>query len=256
MPTHMTNRLMVPVLDFARSRNIPVWDGSLTEDLTDNWFFEQVPKMADPSINMIVYGSVGWMRRFLDFPMMRRRIFYNGIHFDCSNWKDIYQQKWMNHAGYMADVIFTGIYLRKKGPHHVRPVYNDKAVVGGVYDADLWDKTVTERNVRETETFWLSPLLEIQAEYRCWIVNNRIVEISQYRRDGQFETKRITDPEIFLVAELFKNEASLHSCYVMDLALVQDEWKLIEFNPIHCSGWYAADVEHILDEWIKMYEKS
>ncbi|MNW02519.1 hypothetical protein D3C71_1983200 [compost metagenome] len=77
------------------------------------------------------------------------------------------------------------------------------------------------------------------------------MEISQYRRDGQFEKARITDPKLFAVAETFRVIQRPANLYVMDLALTPDGYKLIEFNPINCSGWYDADVEHVLDEWVE-----
>jgi hypothetical protein len=33
----------------------------------------------------------------------------------------------------------------------------------------------------------------------------------------------------------------------MDVAMTADGYKVIEFNPVHGSGWYAVDIAHVLE---------
>jgi len=36
---------------------------------------------------------------------------------------------------------------------------------------------------------------------------------------------------------------------VTDVGLSNGRWGLIEFNPIHSAGWYAADLERVIDAY-------
>jgi ATP-grasp domain, R2K clade family 3 len=247
MPPQMINRLIVPVLDYARDRGYNVWDHSLTTEFNPD--IDVTNAAGDPFAKTMIFGSVGWVKAFDKVARFSRRLSYNRYDFSARTWYDVFKEKWINHAGLAIQAHHMEKLLEDQ-QLHLRPAFDDKVILGGVYDSLRWQRESKDRNVKDDLWIWASPIVEIEAEYRCWVINNEVVEISQYRRDGEFEPLRITDPAIFVIASAFAYQVGVRTA-VMDLAISQGTWKFLELNPIHCSGWYAADIPHILDEWVK-----
>ena len=82
----------------------------------------------------------------------------------------------------------------------------------------------------------------IQAEWRWFIVGGKVVSGSMYRWCGQLRKHRVTETEMIDEAQSFADKWLPDDCCVMDLALVDDELKVIEFNCINASGLYANDI--------------
>ena len=87
----------------------------------------------------------------------------------------------------------------------------------------------------------------IDAEYRWFVVNRKIVSGSYYRHSGFMMRKQITDPEMIKEAQTFADGWLPHDNCVMDLALVDGKIKVIEFNCLNGSGFYDNDVNAIFE---------
>lgn len=100
---------------------------------------------------------------------------------------------------------------------------------------------------------WASPPTRIDAEFRTWMIGGRAVASSTYRVAGRPEF----DAEHPLVADAVGHATRLHDVwhpgrhYVVDLALTPDGWRVIEYNPIHSSGWYDADPALVLHAYME-----
>ena len=91
----------------------------------------------------------------------------------------------------------------------------------------------------------------IKAEYRWFVVDKKVVSGSMYRHSNQLFRERITDEKQIAEAQTFADKWLPDDCCVMDLALVGDEVKVIEFNNINGSGLYDNDAGAIFDAlWI------
>ena len=86
----------------------------------------------------------------------------------------------------------------------------------------------------------------IDAEYRWFIVGGKVITGSMYRNCGQLYSELQTDPAVIAEAQSFVDGKWLPSpCVVMDLALTDFGVKVIEWNCINSSGFYACDVKAI-----------
>lgn len=82
----------------------------------------------------------------------------------------------------------------------------------------------------------------IKAEWRWFVVNGKVVSGSMYRAHNQLRKERVTEQALIDEAQSFADKWLPAPCCVMDLALVGDELKVIEFNCINASGAYANDM--------------
>ena len=126
------------------------------------------------------------------------------------------------------------------------------------------------------------PNLTSDKEYRCFIYNNKLCAIGQYDRFGVFNynilNKEMIEEKIKLYwNEKIKNHMKIKS-YVVDVAIIEDKCKLIEFSPfLRCTSasifrWdndYKEmisgdgklrirdkdydELSYFIDEWKKLY---
>lgn len=237
-------RVTVPVATYAHSRGIALEDrssgqGFNPDDCGIDWTQYDV---------VLPYGSVQFLRR-LKKSSLARFVLHDEVAFATSTWAPLFGDDALNGGGRVVSAAEVASLL-ERGAQHLRPDRVDKAFTGGVFDCDAWKQQQAERALEDTLVCWASPLQDIQAEWRCWVVGGSIVEISQYRKAGQMARHVETSSEVWTVAQSFANRYVPAPCVVMDIAMTPTGYKLIEFNPLHGSGWYAARVDTVLDAWV------
>lgn len=90
----------------------------------------------------------------------------------------------------------------------------------------------------------------IEAEWRWFIIDGEIISGSLYKKYGKIILKKETNNEIISIAKEKAKGWLPHKNCTMDLAKVNKEFKIIEFNCINSSGFYDSDINLILE---KMY---
>ncbi|HET8687657.1 MAG TPA: ATP-grasp domain-containing protein, partial [Methanosarcina sp.] len=103
-----------------------------------------------------------------------------------------------------------------------------------------------------------APELNIEKEFRCFVVGGEIIDISSYKQNDKVQWQVPTSEERQQCQEFFE-EVSLKyrpdECYVVDFCLSNGEMKVIEYNCIHCSGFYTCDISKILYAITSFIEK-
>jgi hypothetical protein len=87
----------------------------------------------------------------------------------------------------------------------------------------------------------------IKAEWRWFVVGGKVISGSMYRAHNQLRKMRVVEQDLINEAQLLADKWLPDECCVMDLALVGEELKVIEFNCINSSGFYDNDVNAIFE---------
>lgn len=195
------------------------------------------------------------------------------------NWKIYYEQR-----------LFDQCYTRLGGIHHymlnrsariynyersrdvpvdqdmfVKPSNDLKVFAGCVLPAgttlDQMLETITHQEISRGEQIVFAPVRNIGAEYRLFIVNNHIVDGSEYKRNGQVGAKKIDTRAAFDLGSFFQtvkrftygqNGHPPPLVYCMDVVEVEDNpysrYEIVEFNCFHASGMYKVDRGMVLQE--------
>ena len=131
----------------------------------------------------------------------------------------------------------------------------DKWFDAGTY-SDIRDIN-TRGRVRPETPVLLSELVEWSAEYRCFVLDGKVIAESPYLSFGRpswkpFDPRRasggVPKPGLAVVEGLCTAmRGQLPPAFVVDVGLIEDRgWAVVEFNPIWCSGLLAADPQAIL----------
>lgn len=234
-------RLTVPVAQWAwRRPDVDLIDGSLTptfDIMSCGVEWEQYD-------NVVIIGST----QLIDHCRMTtlsKHIRDSTDALNALDWQADYPAHMVN-VGVVVNAEFVPSLLAY-GPHHIRPLIQSKRFNGNLYTTETWSPTI-EGDV----DCYVSPPAQIVDEYRCWIIDNELCEASQYLSNGEYYLDRVThDSELWNVLDCFVKRLSLRSSTMtMDVTITSDGPKIIEFNSIHSSGWYHADVNHILTKLV------
>lgn len=91
---------------------------------------------------------------------------------------------------------------------------------------------------------------EILAEWRWFVVGGQVIDGSLYRRNGQAHKEHVEEARLVQQAQRLADRWLPSLCCVMDLALpVGGKMKVVEFNCINGSGFYAHDVKKVMRAW-------
>ena len=137
----------------------------------------------------------------------------------------------------------------------IRPNEDTKSFNGSVMTADEFNgfrQRVIESSyidrystITPSTVVCVSPIKIIQAEYRCFVVNGRVCTASQYKMNDQpFFCANVDD---FIID--FANYAAskiTEQCYVLDIAVVNNNPYVLEANCINSSGLYKIDTQKLV----------
>ncbi|MFZ6642163.1 ATP-grasp domain-containing protein [Undibacterium sp. TC4M20W] len=168
-------------------------------------------------------------------------------NFNFNVWQQHLGTELLNHAvdtGKLAD-IDTARYEQ----FFIRPMEDNKAFDGTVIDNEMladWRSDPVKSKLLELDVM-VSPVKDIYREYRLFVVNGRVVTGSLYKMAGRPQVSADLDDEVLAYAQTIISKWTPAQAFVMDVCLSEDGYKVIEFNNINSSGFYASDVLKYVD---------
>lgn len=127
-----------------------------------------------------------------------------------------------------------------------RPNEDSKAFTAGIWTREdflEYQAKVSKYGLKVV----VATLKPIQAEYRLFIADNKVIAKSMYRIGG--EPKLSSDVDEYIV-EFGEHVASIWSperLYAMDIVISNGEPKVLEVNGVHASGLYAVDTQKFIE---------
>lgn len=251
-------RLTEPAAKAALARGIAVHDVSSGEQVARR----PLPALGGPWGPILLIGSSLFPTQWLDaVPEMARWIHRDEAMFDAALWAERMGRRMLNADGGATTIA---AFAASGGPAmHMRPRDGMKLVgekvrtesqagpmsIPGIVVAP---SEVLALGIDPTTPIWTSPVRDIRAEVRTWMIGGQAVAGSTYRIDGAHE-RRADHPFVEDAARTAEADHARWSParhYVVDHALKDDGWMVIEYNPIHSSGWYDADPGVVLDAFM------
>ena len=228
--------------------------GCATQEIIIIPFSDEFGNEADvPEMDGIVipYGSISLINRAI-----KRK--WTGMYFNEETFR---VEAWLKNRADMLNsdcnvmrVGDTGEFFKghdEEERYFIRPVKDLKefnGTVTTVAEIKRWMQSVDSGNFSFSQDTLvsISPVQDINMEWRFFIVGGRIVDGSSYRTCGQLFSQPITDPTIYEEAQRLADIWLPHVNCVMDVALVDDEMRIIEFNALNGSGFYYHDIDKIV----------
>lgn len=259
---NFVERLTGPAAEAARGLGITLHDISSGDDIAGK---RPLPD-GGPWNPILVIGSILFAHQWArGNAQLSSWIDWHDDAYDAELWARLHGDRFMNHLGRSTTV---GELIAENAPSlHLRPRSGMKMVgwyqpdedhagqmsVAGLV-ADAAD--LLRMRVDPVTAVWASPPRPIEAEVRVWMIEGRPVAWSTYRIGGRHV--RLRDhplvPAAVEAATAITAVFAPGRAHVTDVALVDGEWRLVEYNPIHSSGWYDADPATIIAAWFTAQE--
>jgi hypothetical protein len=132
----------------------------------------------------------------------------------------------------------------KEEEYFIRPFKDDKSFNGGIYN---------KNTLKYEGDVFLSRLKHVSKEFRFFVLDGKIITESMYKLNGELYTKSVVDEE----AKNFANkmiEKFNFPGFVIDIALVNNHYKIMELNCFNASGFYDINLYKFVDEVLNYYE--
>jgi hypothetical protein len=169
-----------------------------------------------------------------------------------SDYMSLYPLEWfLNSDGYFTTY---GILSKNliNSPVFIRPNSPFKTFTGLGMDLGNFKSEMSSlqqiQNVRPEEIILVASRKEIQSEYRCVVIDRKVVTYSEYRWDNILDIRRDILPECLALAErVAAYPYQLDDAYVVDVCMTEAGPRIVEFNSFSSSGMYACDLELIVE---------
>jgi hypothetical protein len=140
--------------------------------------------------------------------------------------------------------------------YFIRPCDDNKGFTGSVFTEEEWKElresvlegTYPHSQLTKETIIQVTMTRKIQAEYRLWIVDGKIVTASRYTIGGRviYGLSEDIDPEAIVFCQRMLGAYQLARAFVMDVCLHEDEWKIVECGCINSAGFYNADMQKLV----------
>jgi hypothetical protein len=140
----------------------------------------------------------------------------------------------------------------------IRPTDDSKHFAGKIMEADEfadWQRNVCVLNLDYGNSLTSDTLIQvtrpkkIHAEYRCWVINGKIVTISRYKL-GQHVLYHNFDnsngDEVRAYAQKMVDIWQPHDAFVIDVCETPEGMKIVEVNTLNSCGFYACDMQKLV----------
>ena len=199
-----------------------------------------------PDDAALVCSGPGFVTRALNHPRLRQGLYFDPALFRWSEMQRAWGHAMLARDGHVSTIPNILAQLSSGQKVFVRPDEDSKAFDGAVYDADgLRSATEKWRGKGASPVIVATPV-QIDAEWRLFVVSGKIVACSQYRQWGR---PSIDGPVPHSAIELGIELAAVWSpasVFCLDLGLSQGRIGVIEANCFNASRFYGADVTRIL----------
>lgn len=218
---------------------------------------ELIPEI-NPTGKVIVMGAttmIGIAQERGWFP----GAYYNS-NFDCREWNKNLGNEMLNidaEFSRFADVN------PEYSPFFIRPTEDRKVFSGEVIDKanfELWKRSTQEVSSGYTTLtpdtmVSVAPLKAIHKEFRFFVVDGKIVTGSQYRfGDRTIHLSALKGEDAELYAQSMVDRWQPAKAFVIDVALTDQGYKVIEYNCCNSAGFYKSDVSKLVQALEKMEE--
>jgi hypothetical protein len=246
-----------PLAEAARQRGITIHDISSVDDMSGVPPFPEGFNKPDAVGPVLVCGSIGfvynWAQKHHD---LKRWVFWSDEASSAESWRRGLDDLYLNADGWETSIAEA--LAQEIAPRHYRPMTTTKALVGGVLTPERLAEIASEKNLAGDFRIWSSAPKTIDMEVRVFMIDGAAAGHSVYRRDcaSCYDNADPRTRGALDAAHAISERWSPARHFVCDVGLVGGKWKLIEFNPLHSSGWYSADTGAVLDAYISAERES
>ena len=131
---------------------------------------------------------------------------------------------------------------------YYRPTRGDKTFSGGItklQDFDI-DATYSLSRSGQRDLMVIASPKNIQTQWRCVILNKKVIACSRYYSYGKLDTVQQYPVEVINKAQQIANVWQPNICFVLDICKSGDQYCLVQLNSFNSCGLYSCNIPKIV----------
>jgi len=165
-----------------------------------------------------------------------------------------YGEHMLNHEGICMEFTDPLPDSEEYDMFFARPTKDTKMFSGQVFMRDAWDAYVAKTKANDTSALisaesriLISPLKNIHQEIRCWVVNGKVITISQYKLGYRVTYQNLDhDEEAMAFAQKMVDIFQPAKAFVIDICRTSEGMKVVEVNCINSAGFYDMNFQKLI----------
>ena len=237
-------------IPYSEVKVIPFYDKLLPSHFDSNLYQGAIDEIEEEFIDnsglVMVSGSLA-LGRIANERGWNPGSFLND-NFHYNNWLNAYGNHLLNHES----VIDTFQQINPPwDTFFIRPCKDNKDFNGTVHTQEsfnAWREDELSRHCEfKTSEVVASPFIPLQAEYRFFVVDGKVITYSQYKKDFCLFKSADVPFDVIAFAQKMVDKWQPARAFVIDIATTPHGLKVIEINNFNSAGFYLADVEKIVE---------
>jgi len=235
--------------------------GMIVKTVKNNIYKKLDYNIFDNDDCVVFYGSLNLARK-----LQKQKGWVPGVYCNFKNlYCNIYYSYWAKYLLNKNYIMLPMMDILRQKEHifnnfgveesiFIRPNSAAKTFTGQLVKYDRLEKefelfaNYAEMDLDQIIAVISSPK-KIFAEWRCIVVEKKVIAFSQYRKDDLLKLKREINIDAFYFAEeIAKTDWQPDRAYTLDICKSDDKYYLLEANSFSCSGLYEAETEPIVRE--------
>lgn len=248
-------------VDYTRVQLLPFVDKIIPEDFDKNTTpIEDAPSaIIDESLALFPSGSTK-LSRIAKQRGWKGAMMNDNMQFD--KWKEGVGENLLNHGAITCTVEQVLEHVDNIPQElFTRPCHDNKAYSGRTHTKDnfiYWAKEISkvdpsEEDPQSTLLNRTTPIIfgqyhKILAEYRFMVVDGQVVTGSIYKLGSRviYDSAYVNDDALAYAQRMVKQWQPARA-FVIDVCETPKGYKVVEYNCINCSGFYACDYFKFID---------
>lgn len=202
---------------------------------------------------VVIHGRKTLIEAARKDPVCNQGIFGNESDFRASCYQSHWGKRFLNATGETCTILEAAEYNRN-ARLFIRPDDDNKLFTGKIFNPGEFQAFINQQEGRFDSlmagfVFVASPL-EIDAEARLFLLQCKVISGSYYRMN---HGNRISE-ELRMFAEESAQHWQPHPVFVLDVARVNGQYKIVEANGFNGSRFYHSNVTSIVDQ-VSLYQE-
>ncbi|MDP3274782.1 MAG: ATP-grasp domain-containing protein [Deltaproteobacteria bacterium] len=193
----------------------------------------------------IVHGRTTLLHAARAHPAYAHAVFFDPATFTPEHSLHLWGERMLN-ADQRVCTWDEALDVLKRGALFVRPNDDDKRFTGGVVThaelVEIYQRLCKYNAITEATRVVLAPVQELDAEARVFVLKGEVIGGSFYRPNDSPELPR----DLVAFAEATAALGGPAEVFVMDIARVNQSYRVIESNCFNGSRLYNCDVQHVV----------
>ena len=201
--------------------------------------FDLEPEVSDKK-NVYVCGAIKLKKISENLGWFPGSFLNENFAFD--KWLEELKDELLNYDALLGKM--SSIETSHMEKFFIRPLEDNKAFDGSVVDNEMLFSMKNDRSKPYLENLEVivSPIKNIYREYRLFYVKNQYVTGSLYKVAGRPYASSDVENSVIQYADSIVKKWVPSESFVIDISLNESGYKVIEFNNINSSSFYAANM--------------